>query len=113
MHRTYRNARERACDCRCPIHHGQPRSTYNNPDCHCLATCASQPMTLLAPPINGAVFLDAANALWYVPSLEPGHWDWRYATCVDVGHPLFPASTLITGLLRETHAALLPLLYRL
>ncbi|MET8311578.1 hypothetical protein [Micromonospora sp. NPDC005173] len=113
MHRTYRNARERACDCRCPIHHGQPRSIYNNPECHCLATCASQPMTLLAPQINGAVFLDAAKALWYVPSLEPGHWDWRNATPVDMGHPLFPASTLIADLLRETHAELLPLLYRL
>ncbi|MDG4838344.1 hypothetical protein O7631_17635 [Micromonospora sp. WMMD967] len=79
-HRTYRNAREHACDRRCPIHHDQPRSTYDNPDCHYLPTCASQPMTLLAPQINGAVFLDGANALWYVHSLEPRHWDWRYAT---------------------------------
>ncbi|MFF4879585.1 hypothetical protein [Micromonospora sp. NPDC000668] len=41
-------------------------------------------MTLLAPQINGAVFLDAAKALWYVPSLEPGHLDWRNATPVDM-----------------------------
>ncbi|SIM49336.1 hypothetical protein [Micromonospora cremea] len=111
MQCTYRNARERACDCRCPIHHGQPRSIYNNPDCHCLATCPSQPMTLLAPQINGAVFLDAANALWYLPSSEPGHWDWRYATPVDMGHPLFPASTLIADFLRATYTELLPLFY--
>ncbi|WFE48890.1 hypothetical protein [Micromonospora sp. WMMD1155] len=69
-------------------------------------------MTPLAPQINGVGFLDDANALWYLPSLEPGHWDWRYATPVDVD-PLFPASTLFTGLLRKTHAALLPVLYRL
>ncbi|MFI7578279.1 hypothetical protein [Micromonospora sp. NPDC049497] len=70
-------------------------------------------MTLLAPQINGAVFLDVTRALWYVPSMEPDHWDWRYATCVNVGDPLFPASILIAGFLRETHAGLLPLLYHL
>jgi hypothetical protein len=113
MYRTYRNAYERACDCRCPVHHGQSRSIYNDPECHCLATCASQPMTLLAPPVNGALFLDLHGVLWFAPGLEPGHWDWRYATPIDVGHPLFEASDLIADFLRETHAGLLPLIHLL
>ncbi|MFF0372117.1 hypothetical protein [Micromonospora sp. NPDC005087] len=58
------------------------------------------------------MFLEFADALRYVPSLQPGHWDWRYPTRVDMGYPLFPASTLIADLLRETHADLLPLVYR-
>jgi hypothetical protein len=113
MHRTYRSSYERACDCNCPIHRGQPRSVYNDPGCHCLATCASQPMTLLAPQIGGALFLNYHGTLWFVPGLQPGHWDWRYATPVDVGHPLFDAADLIADLLRETHDGLLPLIHRL
>lgn len=77
MYRSNHSAYARDCDCHCPIHRRQPRSVYNDPGCHCLATCARQPMTLLAPQINGALF---HGALWYVPGLEPGHWDWRYAT---------------------------------
>ncbi|MGW3811563.1 hypothetical protein [Micromonospora sp. NPDC005113] len=86
---------------------------HTKPNCHCLAICASQPMTPLAPQINGAVFLDISGALWYVPSLGPGHGGWRYATCLDVGHPLFRASTRISDFLRETHAELLLLRYSL
>ncbi|MBB5871949.1 hypothetical protein F4553_005328 [Allocatelliglobosispora scoriae] len=113
MYRTYRNPYERACDCTCPAHHGQQRWTYNDPGCHCLATCASQPMILLTPEVGGAMFLNYHGALWYVPALEPGHWDWRYATPVDVGHPLFDAADLIIDLLRDTHKALLPLIHRM
>ncbi|MER7006299.1 hypothetical protein ABT297_25095 [Dactylosporangium sp. NPDC000555] len=113
MYRTYRNAYERACDCTCPIHHGQPRTTYTDPGCFCLATCASQPMTVLAPQIGGALFLDAHDALWFVPALEPGHWDWRYATAVDIGHPLFETSTQIADFLHDTHLMLLPLVHPL
>ncbi|MEU5943802.1 hypothetical protein ABZ807_32665 [Micromonospora sp. NPDC047548] len=91
----------------------QPRSIYNDPDCHCLAACASQPMTLLAPQINGALFLSYDGALWYVPGLEPGPWDWRYATPVDASHPLFEAIDLIADFLHETHAGLLPLIHLL
>ncbi|MFI5489241.1 hypothetical protein [Micromonospora echinaurantiaca] len=113
MYGTYRSAFERACDCHCPIHHGQPRSIYNDPGCHCLATCANQPMTLLAPQINGALFLNYHGTLWYVPALEPGHWDWRYAAPVDIGHPLSEAADLIADFLRDTDAGLLPLIHRL
>lgn len=113
IYRTHGNAYERACNCRCPVHHSRPRTIYHNPGCHCRATCASQPTTLLAPQINGALFLDRYDTLWYVPGLEPGHWDWRCATPVDIGHPLFATSTLIAEFLRETHAQLLPLTHRL
>ena len=113
MYRTYRSPYERACDCRCPIHHGQPRAVYNEPDCHCLTTCASQPMTLLTPQIGGAVFLNWHGPLWFVPALEPGHWDWRYATPVDDGHPLQTVANLVADFLHETHEGLLPLIHRM
>ncbi len=113
MYRTTGSAYDRACDCRCPNHHGQQRCVYNDPGCHCLATCASQPMTLLAPHIGGALFLDRHDALWYVPGLQPGHWDWRYAAPVTPGDPLAETTDLITGFLRDTHTALLPLTHRL
>jgi hypothetical protein len=106
MYRTPRPAYDRACDCECPIHRGQPRSIYNAPGCRCLTICASQPMTLLAPQINGALFLDCDDALWFVPALEPGHWDWRCATPVTAGHPLAEANALITGVLHDTHVRL-------
>jgi hypothetical protein len=108
---TYRSADER--DCRCPTHRGQRRSAYNDPGCHCLPTCASQPITLHAPQINGALFLTYHRTLWYVPGQEPCHGDRRYATPVDIGHPLFETADLIADALRGTHAGLLPLSYRL
>lgn len=113
MYRAYRSAYERACDCHCPTHHSQPRFVYNDPGCHCLTTCASQPMTLLAPQIGGALFLNYHGTLWYVPCLQPGHWDWRYATAVDLGHPIADAADLIEQLLRDTHEGLLPLIHRM
>ncbi|WP_275407969.1 hypothetical protein [Actinoplanes regularis] len=63
-------------------------------------------MTLFAPQINGALFLDTDDVLWFVPGLEPGHWDWRSATRVNPGHPLFEASDRITDLLRDTNEGL-------
>lgn len=111
MYHTYRNAHECACDCGCPAHHSQTRSTYNDPSCHCLTICASQPMTLLAPQINSAMFLDRSNVLWYVPGLEPGHWDWRNASPVSTGHPLYASCDVISDLLYRTHDALLPLIH--
>ena len=107
MYRTPRPAHERPCDCTCPIHHGQPRSIYNDPGCHCVTSCASQPMTLLAPQINGALFLDRHDVLWYVPGLQPGHWDWRYASPVPAGYPLYETGDLITDLLREAGTGLI------
>ncbi|MER7471258.1 hypothetical protein [Micromonospora sp. NPDC000018] len=91
-----------------PIHHDQPCSSYNAPGCHCRATCASLHMTLLAPQINSAKFLDCHGALGYVPGREPGYWDWRYANPVGIGHPLFEASDLIADFLRNAHSGLLP-----
>jgi hypothetical protein len=70
-------------------------------------------MTLPAPQINGALFLDRHDALWYVPGLQPGHWDWRNATPVGTGHPLSETGDLIADVLRETPEGLLLLAYRL
>ncbi|SDT13309.1 hypothetical protein [Actinoplanes derwentensis] len=106
MYQTPRPAYDLACDCNCPIHRGLPRSAYNAPGCRCLTSCASQPITVLAPQINGALFLDRADALWFVPALQPGHWDWRCATPVTDGHPLADADTLVSTLLAEVHARL-------
>lgn len=63
-------------------------------------------MTLLAPQINGALFLDRDDALWFVPALQPGHWDWRCATLVTDGHPLAETTDLIGNLLSEAQVAL-------
>ncbi len=51
---------QRPCDCCCPLHHRQPRVTYNDPGCACTITCATQPLTLLADRWDCALFLDAA-----------------------------------------------------
>ncbi|MDT4995497.1 MAG: hypothetical protein QOH97_5389 [Actinoplanes sp.] len=93
MYRTPCPTFDCLCDCRCRIHHSQPRTTYDNPDCHCLITCASQPMTLLAPQINDALFLHHDGELWHVPGLEPGHWDWRYAAPIGAGTPCSTPAT--------------------
>lgn len=66
-------------------------------------------MTLFAPHINGALFLDHHDVLWYVPRLEPGHWDWRHARTVPVGYPMYQTGDLITDLLREANAGLVSL----
>lgn len=107
MYRTPRPY-DRACDCHCPVHHGQPRLTYTNPRCHCLTTCASQPTTLLAPQTGGALFLDRDDTLWYVPGLQPGHWDWRCAVPVPAGSPLYETGERITDFLREADTGLFP-----
>ncbi|MEV6815115.1 hypothetical protein [Micromonospora sp. NPDC051296] len=69
-------------------------------------------MTLLAPQISGALFLNYHGTLWFVPGLEPGHWDWRFATPLPIDHPLVEAANVIAGLLRGTHARLLRLIHR-
>lgn len=102
MYQTPRPAYDLACDCDCPIHRGHLRSVYNAPGCRCLTSCASQPMTLLAPQIHGALFLDRDGTLWFVPALQPGHWDWRCATPVTGAHPLAETTTTIGGFLAET-----------
>ncbi|MEV4709680.1 hypothetical protein [Actinoplanes sp. NPDC049316] len=102
MYRTPRPA----CDCNCSIHRGLPRSVYDAAGCQCLTSCASQPMTLLAPQIKGALFLDRDTTLWFVPTLQPEHWDWRCATPVTDGHPIADADTLVSTLLAEVDARL-------
>jgi len=57
MYKAPRPAYDIAFDCNCPVHRGLPRSAYNAPGCRCLNSCASQPITVLAPQINGALFL--------------------------------------------------------
>jgi hypothetical protein len=42
---------------------------------------------LVAPQLNGALFLALHDALRYVRRLEPGLWDWRCACPVGMGHP--------------------------
>jgi hypothetical protein len=113
MYRTPAPAHDRACDCGCPIHRGQLRSTYDDPRCRCVTICASQPMTLLAPQINGVLFLGPDHLLWFVPGLEPGHWDWRNATPVHPGHPLDEIGDLISDLLSRTQEGLHALTHRL
>lgn len=113
MYRTPSHAYDRVCDCDCPIHAGQPCPAYNDLGCRCLTICASQPMTLLAPQINGAFFLDRDDLLWFVPGLEPGHWDWRTAAPVSAGHPLSDTGDLITDMLRATNEVLRSLTHRL
>ncbi|MFI5893825.1 hypothetical protein ACIA5D_27360 [Actinoplanes sp. NPDC051513] len=112
MYRISRPAFDLACDRECP-HRGQPRSDCNNPRGRCLTICASQPMTLLVPQINGAMFLDRHDELWYVPGLLPGHWDWRNATPISSGHPLSEIGDRTASLLHETHEGVLCLVHRL
>ncbi|MEV6815116.1 hypothetical protein [Micromonospora sp. NPDC051296] len=91
----------RLCDCRCLVHHQQPRTTYNDPDCACTITCATQPLTLLADPWDCALFLDQSGDLWHVPAMTNGTWDWTYAGEVDSRHDFYDASRLIAHLLRQ------------
>ncbi|MER7457339.1 hypothetical protein [Micromonospora sp. NPDC126480] len=70
-------------------------------------------MTLLAPQIGEALFLNYHGALWFVPALEPDHWDWRNAAPRRLGHPLFDAADLMAEFLRQTHAELVPLIHRM
>ncbi|GAA1843098.1 hypothetical protein [Asanoa iriomotensis] len=102
MYSTFLRPYEQDCDCRCPAHRGQPRLTYNDSNCHCLITCATQPLTLLAPEVGGALFLNFHGTLWFVSAPEPGHWDWRHATPVDVGHRLLATAIAIADALHSS-----------
>lgn len=93
---------ERACDCRCPAHHGRHRFAYNDPGCHCRITCTSQPATLLKP--HAALFLNYHGDLWTVPTLAPDRFDWRHAAPVVTDTN--PAANAIAQLLRTAEAEL-------
>lgn len=90
---------QRPCDCRCPLHHRQPRTTYNEPGCGCTITCASQPLTLLADRWGCALFLDQGGDLWYVPALLGGTWSWEDAGQITSRSEYYNASVIIGHLL--------------
>ncbi|MCZ7423779.1 hypothetical protein O7605_31785 [Verrucosispora sp. WMMA2121] len=92
---------QRLCDCRCLVHHQQPRTTYTDPDCACTITCATQPLTLLADRWGCALFLDHGGDLWHVPAMANGTFDWAYAAEIDSRHDSYDASRTIEHLLRQ------------
>ncbi|MFI1995288.1 hypothetical protein [Actinoplanes sp. NPDC020271] len=66
-------------------------------------------MTLFNPQINGALFLDHDDVLWYESGLKSLHWDWHNAAPVDAKHRLRDAGELITQPApRNTREAALP-----
>jgi len=90
------------CDCRCPVHHGFQRTTYNDERCACTITCATQPITLIAKQWDCALFLDHGGDLWFVDPLAPGLWDWSSAGHFREDHELYEASRIIERKLRQT-----------
>jgi hypothetical protein len=92
---------QRVCDCRCIVHHHLPRTTYNEPDCACAITCATQPTTLLANYWSCALFLDQGGNLWRVPAMANGTWDWASAEEIDSQSDHYEASAVIGHLLRQ------------
>ncbi|GIL29102.1 hypothetical protein [Actinocatenispora comari] len=50
-----------SCDCGCPIHHGKPRTVWNDSQCRCALMCATQPTTVVAREWDCVVFLDPAD----------------------------------------------------
>lgn len=50
-----------SCDCGCPIHHGKPRTTWNDRQCRCVLVCATQPTTVVARECDCVLFLDPDN----------------------------------------------------
>lgn len=97
---------QRVCDCRCPRHHGERRTTYRDDDCACTITCATQPTTLLTPDWNCALFLDHTERLWCVTRLPGGQWDWSRAGHIRTDHAAHPASLTIAWHLHQTVALL-------
>ncbi|MDG4813970.1 hypothetical protein O7628_00410 [Micromonospora sp. WMMD956] len=98
---TYTPPWQRSCDCRCLLHHHLPRTTYDEPDCACTITCATQPLTLLADRWGCTLFLDLAGDLWHVPAMTHGTWDWSNAAEIDTRSDLHNAGRLIEQLLRH------------
>ncbi|MFC3499917.1 hypothetical protein ACFOOK_02865 [Micromonospora krabiensis] len=94
---------QRLCDCRCPQHHGYPRTTYHDDRCACAITCATQPTTLIIEQWDCALFLDHRADLWFVNRLPGGQWDWPNADHIHAHHDLYAASLLIE---RQLHQAI-------
>jgi hypothetical protein len=91
---------QRHCDCRCPLPYRLPRLTYNDPDCACTITCATQPITLLADRWDCALFLDQGGDLWHVPAMPNGTRSWENAGEIDSRSEFYDASVSIEHLLR-------------
>ncbi|WP_328853280.1 hypothetical protein OG994_12175 [Micromonospora globbae] len=92
---------QRLCDCRCPQHHGYPRTTYHDDRCACAITCATQPTTLIIEHWNGALFLDHGGDLWFVNRLPGGQWDWPNAGHIHEHHDSYAASLVIQRQLHQ------------
>ena len=93
---------QRECDCRCPVHLRRTRRSYDKSGCACTITCATQPITLLANRWNCALFLNQDGALWQVPALTDGTWDWENAGEIDTRHDFYNATVAIAHLLRAS-----------
>lgn len=90
------------CNCRCPLHHGFPRTDYFQPRCACAITCDTQPMTLLAEQWGCALFLDKDRRLWSVTAMANGQWDWEYGGETDPRSEFYADSVTIEHLLRAS-----------
>lgn len=91
---------QRLCDCRCALHYGYRRTIYNNPECGCVITCATQPMTLLAEQWRRALFLDQHGSLRQVPAMANGQWDWANAAPFDITHEDLDTIRFVEQILR-------------
>ncbi|WP_328468852.1 hypothetical protein OHA21_00210 [Actinoplanes sp. NBC_00393] len=96
---------QRSCDCRCIAHHQLQRTSYDDPDCACTITCATQPTTLLAEQWGCALFLDKNGDLWAVTHLANSAWDWQHAAQIDT-RDLYDTHVTIEHLLRLTNHVL-------
>lgn len=99
---------QRVCDCRCPIHHGYRRTTYNTTGCACAITCPTQPMTVLAlvDPWNCALFTHpGTGCLRFVMPLGKDQWDWESANEIDSRSEYFAAGQAIEPLIHAIAAA--------
>jgi hypothetical protein len=69
---------EPRCDCGCPIHHGKPRTDWNDRQCRCALVCATQPTTVVAREADCVLFLDPAHHHTVLSAylLPMGRIDW-------------------------------------
>ncbi|MEU4423553.1 hypothetical protein AB0F81_23235 [Actinoplanes sp. NPDC024001] len=99
---TLPRLRDRLCDCRCPLHHRNSRSSYDSEGCACLMTCSSQPPTLVLQDWGCALFLHPDSGhLWFVMADADGGWEWDHANDVDARSDVFEVSRKIEDSLRR------------
>lgn len=112
-----------ACDCTCPVHHGQPRRRLRDDGCQCAIGCSSQPITLLVREWASALFLTGDGDLWLVNPedaspqgadvLSPSEpyragWDWGNAGPIPEHHESYQTGKVIAALLRQLAATIAP-----